>query len=116
MLTSTSGGSASASAVSSQRDAEDVGMPTDNKWELVAAHERRGCFGHKEDEWLLEYAEKWTYPSDFSVSGAEVTLKDKLLKYLSAGSNSRPHKQALRAGRNHSLWSQVDTPVQQDNI
>jgi hypothetical protein len=51
----------------------------------------------KEDEWLLEYAEKWMYPSDFSVSGVEVTLKDKLLKYLSAGSNSRPHEQALRA-------------------
>jgi hypothetical protein len=107
MLTSTSGGSVSTSADPSTRDAEDVGMLTDNKWELVAAHERRFCFSHKEDEWLLEYAERWMYPSDFSISGAEVTLKDKLQKYLLAGSNSRPHKQALRAECNHSLWSQV---------
>jgi hypothetical protein len=73
MLTSTPGGSASASAASSRRDAGDFGMPTDNKCELVALHERRVCFGHKEDEWLLEYAEKWMYPNEFSVSGAAET-------------------------------------------
>jgi hypothetical protein len=50
MLTSTPGGSASVSAASSRRDAEDVGIPTDNKWELLTTHERRFCFSHKEDE------------------------------------------------------------------
>jgi hypothetical protein len=97
MLTLTPRGSASASDASSRRNGEDVGIPPENKWDLVAAHERRFCFDHKEDEWLLEYAQRWMYPSDFSVSGAAVTLKDKLQKYLSAGSNSRPHKQASRA-------------------
>jgi hypothetical protein len=43
------------------------------EWELVAAHERSIRFDHKEDEWLLEHAEKWTYPNEFSVNGADET-------------------------------------------
>jgi hypothetical protein len=57
-----------------ERGAENVGTPIDNKWDLIAAHERRFCFDHGEDEWLLEYADRWMYPNDFSFGGAEVTL------------------------------------------
>lgn len=55
----------------SSRNQEDVGVPKDGKWDLVAAHEHRFCFQHRFVEWLLEYAERWMYPSDFKVRGAE---------------------------------------------
>jgi hypothetical protein len=44
---------------------EDVGVPEDDKWDLVNAHEYRFCVQHEEDEWLLESVHTWMYPSDW---------------------------------------------------
>jgi hypothetical protein len=79
------------------READDIDLPTDNKWDLVTAHEKRFCFDHGEDEWLLEYAERWMDPSDFGVIGAEERLTDRLHTYHSVKLSSKPHKPASRA-------------------
>jgi hypothetical protein len=53
MITSsitTARGVVSESVPPDTRDAEDFGILSDNKWDLVAAHERRFCFDHGEDE------------------------------------------------------------------
>lgn len=107
---------ASESALPNPQDPEDVGIPSDGKWDLKAAYEWRFCFEHGEEEWLLENTERWMYPSDFNVSGAEATLEARLQKYESAMSELKLHNPASRAECNHSHWSQVDTPIQRGNI
>jgi hypothetical protein len=93
-----------------------VGIPIDRKWGFVAAHERRFCFDHGKDEWLLEYNDRWMSPSDFNFSGAEVTLEKMLRDYQSSAFTSNSHKRTSPAECNCSLWSEVDTPVQHDDI
>jgi len=113
--TRTSGGTAIEGA-SHIRHAEDVGIPIDKKWSFVTAHERRFCFDHGKDEWLLEYNDRWMSPGDFNFSGAEVTLKKMLQDYQSNAFTSKSHKRASPAECNCSLRSEVDTPVQHDDI
>jgi hypothetical protein len=65
------------------RSPEDVDMPNDGKWDLIAAHEFRFCFQHGEDEWLLESDNNWMHASDFNIPGADAALEAKLQKYES---------------------------------
>jgi hypothetical protein len=113
--TRTSGGTASEGA-SHIRHAEDVGIPINKKWGFVAAHVRRFCFDHGKDEWLLEYNDRWMSPGDFNFSEAEVTLKKMLQDYQSNAITSKSHKRASPVECNCRLWSEVDTPVQYNNI
>lgn len=95
---------------------EDVGIPINKKWGVVAAHERRFCFDHGKNEWLLEYNDSWMSPGDFNFSGAEVTLKKMLQDYQSNTFTSKSHKRASPAECKCRLWSEVDIPMQHDDI
>jgi hypothetical protein len=114
-LTRTSGETVSEGAFHIQHT-EDVGIPIDKKWGVVTAHERRFCFDHGKDEWLLEYNDRWMSPGDFNFSGAEVTLKKMLQDYQSNAFTPKPHKRASPAECKCRLWSEVETPVQHDDI
>lgn len=50
--TTTARGVVSESVPPNTRDAKDFGILSDNKWDLVAAHERRFCFDHGEDDFF----------------------------------------------------------------
>lgn len=107
---------ASESVLFNPQDSKDVGISSDGEWDLKTVHECKFCFEHGEEEWLLENAKRWMYPSDFNISGAEVTLEARLQKYESATSELKLFNQASGAGCNRSLWSQVDTPIQPSKI
>ena len=95
---------------------EDIGVPTDGKWDHTAAYECRFCVQHEEDEWLLGSVDRWMYPSDFNIPEAEAVLEAKLLKYKSKPYSLQNYKQASRVECNDTLWSQIDTPIQRDKL
>ena len=99
-----------------QINPEDVGLPNDGKWDLIAAHESRFCFQHEEDEWLLESKNKWMDPSDFNIPGAEAALEAKLQKYDSSPRDLNRYRLASKAECYGNLWSHIDTPIQRGNL
>jgi hypothetical protein len=87
---------------------EDVGVPEDGKWKLIAAHESRFCFQHGEDEWLLESENKWMDPGDFNIPRAEAVLDAKLQKY-----NSKPwdlNRRLLSKQNAMAVFGLISTP------
>jgi hypothetical protein len=53
----------------------------DGDWDLIESYERRFCIEHEEDEWLLRYADRWIYFSDFGEANIESILEVRLQKY-----------------------------------
>lgn len=91
---------------------EDVGLPEDDQWDLIAAHEYRFCSQHGEVEWLLEYADRWMHSSDFGSEWAETALEAGLQKYQSRHNGDNMSPRSAQADCVDGLWSQVDTPIQ----
>jgi hypothetical protein len=90
-------------------DPEDIGIPKQGNWELIGACQDRFCFEHGQKEWLLHIADRWMRPSDFEVREAETKLKIKFQKY------QRKPQTFLksRVDCDRTLWSHLDTPIQQ---
>ena len=88
---------------------DDVGVPQDGKWDHIAAHESRFCVQHGEEEWLLQSVDRWMFPSDFNISGAETALEAKLQRYQS---RQWSDYRASQADCDGDLGSHIDTPVQ----
>jgi hypothetical protein len=102
------------SLLSDTVDLTNIGAPTDGTWEIFAAHEQRFCFEHGEVEWLIEYADRWMYPTNFEVDEAEAKLDAKFEQYQRGPEVLTPYRYASRAECNSSLWSQVETPTQRN--
>jgi hypothetical protein len=103
-------------ALPSSINPQDVGVPNDGKWDVIAAHEARFCFQHGEDEWLLECENKWMDSSDFDIPGAEAELEAKLQKYKSNPWDLNRYHLHRQAECDGNLWSQVDTPIQKREL
>ena len=84
--------------------------------DVRTVHECRFCFEHGEEEWLLENAERWMYPSDINVGRAEAKLEAMLQKYESRPSDLKPYHPASRAECIGGLWSHVEIPIQRGKI
>lgn len=95
---------------------EDIGAPTDGKWDHTAAYECRFCVQHEEDEWLLGSVDRWMYPSDFNSPGAEAVLEAKFREYKSKPYSLKRYHSASRAECNDILWSQIDTPIKRGKL
>ena len=89
-------------------DPDNVGVPNEGKWDIVAAYEPRFCFQHGQTEWLLRCTDRWMRPSDFNFGEVQEKLENKLHKY-----EREPYTLKLdsHAECNNNLWSHLDTPI-----
>jgi hypothetical protein len=95
---------------------EDIGVPKDGNWDHIAAHERRFCIDHEEDEWLLQSVNRWMYASNFDISKAETVLEAKLQEYNKSAWDLKAHLPTSRAECYGDLLSHIDTPIKKQEF
>lgn len=93
---------------------QDIGTPTDRKWEWESVLATRFCLNHGEREMLLEYKDRWMRTSDFQSPRAEVVLREKFESYKQEPWTLNPLNRASQAGCRASLLSEVDTPLKRE--
>ena len=98
------------------KDSNKIGLPKHDEWALVTARERRFCTDHGEEEWLLQYQDRWMYHTDFGVKDAYKMLESRLDKYTPTTRDQKSALPASQAGCRNRLWSQVDTPIKRGTV
>ncbi|KAF7502348.1 hypothetical protein GJ744_006002 [Endocarpon pusillum] len=96
-------------------DPDEVGIPNEGNWEIVAAYESRFCFKHGQREWLLRTADRWMRPSDF-IGEVKEKLESKLHKYWGEPYSLEPKLLDSPAECHSNLWSHLDTPTQRGRL
>ena len=87
----------------------DIGIPKDDEWEIVDAHEKRYCYFHGCQEWLISFRDTWMHAEDFKISKACETLAAELEGHQK-GRNPL-NQQPATADCQASLWLQKHTPI-----
>jgi len=97
-------------------DLEEVGLPTDGLWEHEAAYEKRFCYEHGENEYLIRPLAKWMRPSDFGIATAQDKLDVLFRKFWDQPSRFQPQSRQCQAECRSSLWSSIYRVVDKNRI
>ena len=90
---------------------EQVGLPLDGRWDHDAAYDKRYCFQHGEDEFLLGTPSRWMRPTDFKLPAVEDRLKSMFEQFSERPSAFNPHSRRHQAECTSRLWSHVESVI-----